>query len=130
MRALRAAGLSSSNPLGGLWVLPTVYFVPISKPFSSRWDAHMGSGLAETREGRGADCTHWCWFPPLWEVLWGRLALALKHDARDCGASSGQGVWAPGSMCHWEQQWKVRRFFRWGRCDSYLLLNIQQQCGS
>jgi hypothetical protein len=81
LRVLNSMGLNYGN---SKHCSGKVYFVPVSKPFADRYDAHMGSGLAETREGRGADCSHYCFFPRLWEVLWGRLYLALQHHAAFC----------------------------------------------
>ena len=66
-----------------------IYFIPLSPAFAARFDAHAGSALAETREGRITDCTHYCWYPRLWEVLWQRIHLALRHHASFCAGSAG-----------------------------------------
>ena len=49
-----------------------VHFVPLHLATATLWDAHLGVA----RDGRQADCTHYCPAPFLWEPLWGALGEA------------------------------------------------------
>ena len=49
-----------------------VHFVPLHLATATLWDAHLGVA----RDGRQADCTHYCPAPFLWEPLWGALGDA------------------------------------------------------
>jgi hypothetical protein len=86
--AMDALGLHQTAP--GVCALP-VYYIPLSKSFAPRFDAHQGSSLPETRtsEGRPADCTHYCFFPRLWEIVWDRVHLALTHHKTHCTKEGG-----------------------------------------
>jgi hypothetical protein len=86
--ALRSLGLNYGSSKR---CTKKIYFVPLSKSFDARYDAHMGSGVPETRQGRGADCSHYCFFPRLWDVLWGRLYLALQHHLAFCEQEAQAG---------------------------------------
>jgi hypothetical protein len=58
-------------------ILPAqVYFLPVFRALAGRWDAHRTSWLPSEKI---ADCTHFCGFPLMWEVLWDRLHLVLLH---------------------------------------------------
>jgi hypothetical protein len=70
-RVFRELGVVKNGPA-------QVYFLPVYRALAGRYDAHRGSWLpSETI----ADCTHWCWYPLMWEVLWDRLHLVLLHHA-------------------------------------------------
>jgi len=49
-----------------------VLFVPLHLATATLWDAHLGVA----RDGRQADCTHYCPAPFLWEPLWGAIGEA------------------------------------------------------
>lgn len=47
--------------------------VPLHLLTAPMFDAHVGIG----RDGRQADCTHWCAGPFVWEPLWWALRMAV-----------------------------------------------------
>jgi len=61
---------------------PTYYSLPLDDGlFGTRWDLHPGSHHTPGPNRDGTDCTHYCWVPTLWHVVWEQLALVLEHHS-------------------------------------------------
>ena len=49
---------------------PVYYLLPLDGLFGRRPEMHPDDG----------DCTHYCWVPTLWHVVWEQLALVLEAE--------------------------------------------------
>jgi hypothetical protein len=59
----------------------TYYHLPLDDGlFATQWGLHPGSyHTPGPHPSEKQDCTHYCWVPTLWHVVWEQLALVLEH---------------------------------------------------
>jgi hypothetical protein len=56
-----------------------VYYASVYGAINQRHDAHPGT--TSTDLGNRTDCTHFCTFPPVWDIVFERIYVALLHDS-------------------------------------------------
>ena len=62
----------------------TLYFIPLKDVTDPLWHLHLGGGPRirgpQPRLKVGADCTHWCYTPFMWEFVWDSMTKIVENQ--------------------------------------------------